>query len=233
MDHNLYLDIKKATFYVKKNSGMLIIDEVNGFCTVGAGNMAPLKKNHQVDNMIKETTKLAKKFYEKSLPISLFLDTHEDNRLEHPFPPHCIKGTGEEKIISELEWLIESDSLKINKDCINGFIGAIDKETNKNIFIQWIKDYKIESLIVTGICTDICVLDFVLTCMSAINHQIINPLKEIIVYSEACATYHMNLEDVKMLNLTNSMIHDQKTYHDLGLKIMQMRGAIIANKITF
>ncbi len=44
MDHNLDLNIEKATFYVKKNSGMLIIDEVNGFCTVGAGNMAPLKK---------------------------------------------------------------------------------------------------------------------------------------------------------------------------------------------
>jgi len=233
MDHKLDLVINQTSYNIKKNSGMLIIDEVNGFCTVGAGNLAPLKKNYQVENMVKETNKLAKIFNEKSLPIALFLDTHEDDRPEHPYPPHCIKGTGEEKIINELEWLMESSALKINKDCINGFIGAINLENNENIFIKWIKDYEIESLIVAGICTDICVLDFVLTCMSAINHQIINPLKEVIVYSEACATYDMNIEDVKRLNLEKSMVHHQETYHNLGLKIMQMRGAKIANQINF
>ena len=233
MDHKLDLVINQTSYNIKKNSGMLIIDEVNGFCTVGAGNLAPLKKNYQVENMVKETNKLAKIFDKKSLPIALFLDTHEDDRPEHPYPPHCIKGTGEEKIINELEWLMESSALKINKDCINGFIGAINLENNENIFIKWIKDYEIESLIVAGICTDICVLDFVLTCMSAINHQIINPLKEVIVYSEACATYDMNIEDVKRLNLEKSMVHHQETYHNLGLKIMQMRGAKIANQINF
>ena len=101
------------------------------------------------------------------------------------------------------------------------------------MFISWIKDHQIESLIVTGICTDICVLDFVLTCMSAINHKIILPLKEIIVYSKACSTYDMDIDDVKRLDLDEKMVHDQETYHNLGLKIMQMRGALIVNKITF
>ena len=233
MDHKLDLVINQTSYNIKKNSGMLIIDEVNGFCTVGAGNLAPLKKNYQVENMVKETNKLAKIFNEKSLPIALFLDTHEDDRPEHPYPPHCIKGTGEEKIIKELEWLMTSKNLKINKDCINGFIGAINLKTNQNLFISWIKDHQIESLIVTGICTDICVLDFVLTCMSAINHKIILPLKEIIVYSKACSTYDMDIDDVKRLDLDEKMVHDQETYHNLGLKIMQMRGALIVNKITF
>jgi len=233
MDHKLDLIINQTSFNIKKNSGMLIIDEVNGFCTVGAGNLAPLKKNYQVENMVKETNKLAKIFDKKSLPIALFLDTHGDDRPEHPYPPHCIKGTGEEKIIKELEWLMTSKNLKINKDCINGFIGAINLKTNQNLFISWIKDHQIESLIVTGICTDICVLDFVLTCMSAINHKIILPLKEIIVYSKACSTYDMDIDDVKRLDLDEKMVHDQETYHNLGLKIMQMRGALIVNKITF
>jgi|TARA_B110000114_G_C15094475_1_gene400488 nicotinamidase-related amidase len=233
MDHKLDLIINQTSFNIKKNSGMLIIDEVNGFCTVGAGNLAPLKKNYQVENMVKETNKLAKIFDKKSLPIALFLDTHEDDRPEHPYPPHCIKGTGEEKIIKELEWLMTSKNLKINKDCINGFIGAINLKTNQNLFISWIKDHQIKSLIVTGICTDICVLDFVLTCMSAINHKIILPLKEIIVYSKACSTYDMDIDDVKRLDLDEKMVHDQETYHNLGLKIMQMRGALIVNKITF
>ena len=69
--------------------------------------------------------------------------------------------------------------------------------------------------------------------MSAINHQIINPLNKVVVYSEACSTYHMDANDIQRLKLDESMIHDQETYHNIGLKIMQMRGAIITNKIKF
>ena len=233
MGNTIDFSTNPVTFEISQQCGLLIIDEVNGFCKVGAGNLAPLKKNLQVENMIKETANLAKLFNNKSMPIALFLDNHEDDRPEHPFPPHCIKGTGEEKIITELEWLIDSNALKINKDCINGFIGSIDPINNENVFINWIKKNQIRTLIVTGICTDICVLDFVLTCMSAINHQIIKPLNKVVVYSEACSTYHMDANDVQRLKLDESMIHDQETYHNIGLKIMQMRGAIIANEIKF
>jgi len=225
--------VEQKAFKILKKTGMLIIDQVNGFCTVGAGNLAPLKYNQQINNMIKETSKLAKIFTSNSMPICLFLDNHEEDRPEYPFPPHCIKGTGEELLVNELEWLKQTDSLMISKDCINGFIGSIEKNTNKNLFIEWIKKNQIETLIVTGICTDICVLDFVLTCMSAINHQIIKPLSEIVVFSEACATYHMEQKDLDRLNLDQSMLHDQENYHQIGLKIMQMRGALISNKIIF
>ena len=227
------IEVVKTPYTISKNTGLLIIDEVNGFCTVGSGNLAPIKNNKQISTMIQETSNLAKTFENKSMPISLFLDNHQDERPEHPFPPHCIKGSGEELLVSELDWLMESNALKIKKDCINGFIGAIEKETQKNVFIEWIKKNQIESLIVTGICTDICVLDFVLTCMSAINHQVIQPLNEVAVYSKACATYDMQKEDVNRLGLDNSMVHDQNFYHEVGLKIMQMRGAIIADKIIF
>ena len=43
----------------------------------------------------------------------------------------------------------------------------------------------------------------------------------------------MDANDVQRLKLDESMIHDQETYHNIGLKIMQMRGAIIANEIKF
>ena len=44
MTNNLDLNTYQTSHIIQKNSGMLIIDEVNGFCTVGAGNLAPLKK---------------------------------------------------------------------------------------------------------------------------------------------------------------------------------------------
>jgi nicotinamidase-related amidase len=46
-------------------------------------------------------------------------------------------------------------------------------------------------VLVVGICTDICVLDFVTSLLSARNHGILDPLKEVLVYSEACSTYDL------------------------------------------
>lgn len=46
-------------------------------------------------------------------------------------------------------------------------------------------------MLVVGICTDVCVMDFVLTALSARNHGILEPLQEVMVYSEGCATYDL------------------------------------------
>ena len=89
MGNTIDFSTNPVSFEINERCGLLIIDEVNGFCKVGAGNLAPLKANLQVENMIKETANLAKLFNDKSMPIALFLDNHEDDRPEHPFPPHC------------------------------------------------------------------------------------------------------------------------------------------------
>lgn len=44
-------------------------------------------------------------------------------------------------------------------------------------------------LVVVGICTDICVLDFVCSTISAKNHGLLHPLNDVVVYSKACATF--------------------------------------------
>ena len=38
--------------------GLIIVDEVNGFATVGAGNLAPQTPNEQVSTMVSETNRL-------------------------------------------------------------------------------------------------------------------------------------------------------------------------------
>lgn len=44
-------------------------------------------------------------------------------------------------------------------------------------------------LLVAGICTDICVLDFVCSTLSARNRGFLAPLKDVVVYSHGCATF--------------------------------------------
>lgn len=46
-------------------------------------------------------------------------------------------------------------------------------------------------ILVVGICTDICVLDFVCTTLSARNRRFLEPLEDVIVYSRGCATFDL------------------------------------------
>lgn len=48
-------------------------------------------------------------------------------------------------------------------------------------------------ILVLGICTDICVLDFVCSTLSARNRRLLTPLEDVIVYSRGCATYDVSL----------------------------------------
>lgn len=46
-------------------------------------------------------------------------------------------------------------------------------------------------MLVVGICTDICVLDFVCSTLSARNRGFLSPLEDVVVYSRGCATYDL------------------------------------------
>ena len=150
--------------------GLIIVDEVNGFATVGAGNLAPQVPNEQVSVMVSETNRLAHSFTQQAMPVLAFLDTHDSGKQEPPYSLHCERGTGEEDLVTELKWLEkEPQATLVRKDCINGFIGAFQQD-GSNAVIDWVKDNNVANVLVVGICTDICVMDFVLTLLSARNH---------------------------------------------------------------
>lgn len=48
-------------------------------------------------------------------------------------------------------------------------------------------------ILVAGMCTDICVLDFVSSVLSVRNRGFLTPLENVIVSSQACATYDLPL----------------------------------------
>ena len=53
---------------LESGTGMVIVDEVNGFATVGGGNLAPQTPNEQVSTMVKETDRLARFFSKHDWP---------------------------------------------------------------------------------------------------------------------------------------------------------------------
>ena len=209
--------------------GLIIVDEVNGFATVGAGNLAPQTPNEQVSTMVSETNRLAHSFIEQGMPVLAFLDTHESGKPEPPYPPHCERGTGEEELVPELKW-IEKEPLTtlVRKDCINGFIGSFQPDGSNSI-IDWVKENRVKNVLVVGICTDICVMDFVLTMLSARNHGMLQGLNEVVVYDKGCSTYDLPGDVVKEIGLPPSTSHPQDLTHYMGLYFMASRGAQLVN----
>lgn len=206
-------------------TGLVIVDEVNGFASVGCGNLAPPVENPQVTRMIAETDRLARAFQAQGWPILAFLDTHEAGKPEPPYPPHCEKGTGEEELVPELKWLEEEQAATlVCKDCINGFVGAF-RPDGGNSMVDWVNENGLVRLLVVGICTDICVMDFVLTTLSARNHGMMPTLKDISVYAAGCSTYDLPREVAKELGLPETVAHPQDATHYLGLYFMASRGA--------
>ena len=212
-------------------TGLVIVDEVNGFAMVGAGNLAPVEHNQQVAHMVAETDRLARRFEGAGWPILAFLDTHTPGKAEPPYPPHCEIGSGEEELVEELLWLESvNHAVFVRKDCINGFIGA--HADGRNRFVDWVNDNGIEALLVVGICTDICVMDLVLTVLSARNHDLMPTLRDIVVYEPGCATYDLPRAVAEGAGLPATASHPQSLTHHLGLYFMASRGALLADSVA-
>ena len=222
-----------------RQTGLVIVDEVNGFCTVGAGNLAPPRPDAQIARMVQETDHLARRFAEEKRPILAFLDTHEPGKAEPPYPPHCERGTGEENFVPELAWLEDCGcATLIRKDCINGFVGAIEASyvggahgQTHNKVVDWINNHRLDTVLTVGICTDICVMDFVLTLLSARNHGLMPTLEDIVVYEPATATYDLPRPVAEELGLPPTAAHPKEPAHHMGLYFMASRGAVLASEL--
>ncbi|MGD9537758.1 MAG: isochorismatase family protein [Alphaproteobacteria bacterium] len=215
----------------RQHVGLVIVDEVVGFAAVGGGNLAPKQEDAQVSRMVSETVRLARAFVKAKRPILAFLDTHEPGKPEPPYPPHCEQGSGEEELVPELAWLaVEPTATLMRKDCINGFVGATTTEENR--FVDWVRSHRLDTLVTVGICTDICVMDFVLTVLSARNHGMMPTLKDIYVYEPGCATYDLPAEVAAAAGLPETAAHPQALAHHMGLYFMAARGARLIDAIV-
>ncbi|KAK8716535.1 hypothetical protein V6N13_043841 [Hibiscus sabdariffa] len=174
-------------------TGLVLVDLVNAFCTVGAGNLAPMKPDKQISETVEESARL----------VSLF----------------------------SLRWLENEPNATLRcKDCVDGFLGSIEKD-GSNLFVDWVKNNQIKAILVVGICTDICALDLVSSTLSARNRHILTPLEEVIVYSNACATFDLPVHVAR--NINGALAHPQDLMHHIGLYMAKSRGARIVSEVSF
>ncbi len=216
------------------NIGLVVVDP--GVAFTREGNLADPERMVPMVRTIGETYRKLRAALGARLQVLVFLDTHHADIPEPPYPPHGIVGTGEELIDPDLAWLLDEPGVTlVRKDCINGFVGAIDRKTGRNAFCEWVAQHTPSHLLVTGDCTDICVSDFVVSALSARNHGLLttaDPDTErqayvaaitglhIVVLEDACETFHA------------PGVHDAEAAHHVGLWLMASRGAVIADGWT-
>ncbi len=172
----------------KGKTALFVVDMVVGFVYSGAlssPRVAAIVNN--IDELNKKTKGYKKLF---------FLDNHEKDSQEFRyFPSHCIKGTNEAELISELktEYSEGPETFYVEKNSTNGFYSKG--------FQEWLKKYEdeVDNFIITGCVTDICVLQFALSVKAYFNEN--NKNKRVIVPMNTVETYDGGSHDAYLMNL--------------------------------
>ena len=102
----------------------------------------------------------------------------------------------------------------------------------RNAVVDWVRENDVETLLVVGICTDICVMGFVLTALFARNHRMLSNCRKIIIYDGACATYNLPREAAETLGLPDGAVRPRDVTHHMGLYFMASRGARIVQSFS-
>ena len=168
-----------------KQTALVIVDMVNGFAREGA------LKSPKVEELIPEITKLSKMCGELEIYKIAFADCHTEASPEFDaYPAHCTVGTYEGEIVAEIKEI--GGYTLIPKNSTNGFL--------EEKFQNWLKEnQQINTFIITGDCTDICIQQFAITLKTCFNMQ--NKKVRIIVPVNAVDTYDFGLHNGDLVNV--------------------------------
>lgn len=149
---------------------LVILDVINGFVKQGA------LYSPRNEALIKPISELCKKCKLIGISKLAFADTHNKDCMEfYSYPPHCIEGTSECNVVAEI-----SDYILIAKNSTNGFL--------EEKFQNWLKsNTNIDTFILVGDCSDICVYQFATTLKAYFNN--INTKSRIIVPEKLVNTF--------------------------------------------
>jgi nicotinamidase-related amidase len=169
----------------KERTVLVIVDMVNGFAREGA-LMSP-----RVEGLITGISELSEYCDQLHIAKLAFADSHTEASPEFDsYPLHCMEGSSEVEMVDELK-IIGGYTL-IPKNSTNGFL--------EEEFQKWLKENEtINTFIITGDCTDICVQQFAVTLKCWYNR--LNKKARVIVPVNAVETYDLGLHDGDLMNV--------------------------------
>lgn len=179
------LPVYKLSAADRKKTMAVFVDIINGFITGGAMACS------RVGDIIPANVRLMKQCTKSDILTVAFTDCHSKDAVEFmSFPPHCIEGTSEAMIVPELA---EAGSyILIPKNSTNGF--------HEKKFRDLLECHpELDCFIVTGDCTDICVMQLCLTLKTYFT--MMNKAVKIIIPINCVETYDAPYHSSDFANL--------------------------------
>lgn len=197
------IGVINAKDFDEKRTALVVIDLVNGF--VREGNM----KSERIEEIIYPILDIMEVFRNRKMPVLAFADSHSKESTElKNFPEHCLENTSESELIDEIK---EAGGYQlIKKNSVNGFF-APDFQN----FLTENND--IDTFVVCGDCTDICIMNFCLTLKSYFDQN--NRNIDIIVPIDAIETYD------------DHSTHNGDLMNIIALEMMANSGIKLVNEI--
>lgn len=170
----------------QKQTALVIVDMINGFVREGALN------SPRAEGIISNIAELSKACDKYQIIKLAFADSHTNESPEFDsYPEHCLAGTSESEIVDELKEI--GGYILIPKNSTNGFL--------EEEFQNWLKENEhVNTFIITGVCTNICIQQFALTLKTWFNMQ--NKKGRVIVPINTVETYDLGLHDGDLMNVT-------------------------------
>lgn len=164
---------------------LVIVDIVNGFVREGA--MA----SPRVEDIISPSAELLRRCNTAGIISAALADCHSEDCAEFSaFPPHCIRGTSESEIVNEIKSVGGYEL--VEKNSTNGF----HEEKLRRLIGE---KKNINTFIVVGDCTDICVMQL---CLSLKTYFTANDRKcRIIIPINCVETYDSPLHNADFANI--------------------------------
>ncbi len=172
------------------------VDIINGFIREGA------MSSSDIESIIDPSVRLLSECKRLGMPCIAFADCHEKGCAEFDsFPEHCVKNTSESELVDELKAV--GGYTLIEKNSTNG--------CHEKAFYDFLEQHKgINTFIVCGDCTDICVMQFCLSLKTLFNKE--NMPLRIVVPVNAVETY-----DAPQHNAVFANISAYKLMKDCGI----------------
>lgn len=183
-------------------TALVVVDMVNGFVREGALH------SPRIEALVPEIVKLAENCRDMGIRTIAFADSHTQSSPEFSsYPVHCLAETGESELIEELK--LAGCFSVIGKNSTNGFL--------EEEFHSWLAGNPgIDTFIVAGDCTDICIFQFTTSLKAYFNME--DRHSRVIVPVNAVETYDLGL-------------HDRDLLHVAALYMMEGNGVELAGKI--
>jgi len=197
-------------------TAVFIVDVTNGFCTFG-----PLS-SQRVGRIVDPIVELLKICW--NIGIRSYLlpqDTHDAQAEEFSeYPPHCVRGTPEADTVDKIRDLPFFDRMiKFEKNSINSGVNPGVKD--------WLDSHpEVDTYILVGDCTDLCIYQLATFLKTDANEQQIN--RRVLIPENCVDTYDM---PVKIANELGGFPHHADVIHVIFLNHMAMNGIEIYRNI--